>query len=173
MNFEPLKGFRLLTNNYISDGGGRYIFGQAPDVIARADGSLSPIHSGSTLDGFELTQHNTLLFFYYGGIYIEKNTAIDTGKTTPGIGYGYPGSGTGQNRTIQELTFGINQTIWKSPKFGAVNFIGQYEYNLRDPWYTAPGQPRECQHEPGVLGSSLHASRLGSNFRTLCPVNTV
>ena len=41
-----VKNFRLIINNYWSDGGGRYMFGQAPDVIVRADGSLSPIHAG-------------------------------------------------------------------------------------------------------------------------------
>ena len=89
LHVEPVKGFRLLTNNFWSDGGGRYIFGQAPDVIAHADGSLSPVHSGSTVTGFEFTQKKTLIYAYYGGIYIMRNTAIDTGKTTPTLGYGY------------------------------------------------------------------------------------
>ena len=70
---------------------------------------------------------------YYGGIYIVRNTAIDTGKTTPTLGYGYSGSSSGQNRSIQEITFGFNQTIWKDAKWGAVNFMGQYSYLLRDP----------------------------------------
>jgi hypothetical protein len=30
LNVEVAKGFRLLTNNYYSQGGGRYLFGQAP-----------------------------------------------------------------------------------------------------------------------------------------------
>ena len=29
---EVVNGFRLLTNNYWSDGGGRYIYGEAPDL---------------------------------------------------------------------------------------------------------------------------------------------
>jgi len=143
LHVEPLKGFRLLTNNYWSDAGGRYIFGQAPDVIVHADGTLSPVHSGSTVSGFEFTHRNTLIYGYYGGIYIMRNTSIDAGKTTPGIGYGYSGSGSGQNRSIQEISFGFNQTIWKDAKWGAVNFMGQYEYLVRNPWYVnfATGQP--------------------------------
>jgi len=62
-----VQGFRVLTNNFWSDGGGRYIFGQAPDLIARANGSISPIHTGSTVSGFEYTHKNTLLYSYYGG----------------------------------------------------------------------------------------------------------
>jgi len=143
LHVEPIKGFRLLTNNFWSAGGGRYIFGQAPDVIAHADGSISPVHSGSTVTGFEITQKKTLIYGYYGGIYIMRNTAIDTGKTAPTLGYGYSGSGSGQNRAIQEISFGFNQTIWKDAKWGAVNFMGQYEYLVRNPWYVnyATGQP--------------------------------
>jgi hypothetical protein len=143
LHVEPVKGFRLLTNNFWSDGGGRYIFGQAPDLIAHANGSISLVHSGSTVSGFELTEKKTMIYGYYGGIYIMRNTAIDTGKTTPTLGYGYSGSSSGQNRSIQEITFGFNQTIWKDAKWGAVNFMGQYSYLLRDPWYVnfATGQP--------------------------------
>jgi len=143
LHVEPFKGFRILTNNFWSAGGGRYIFGQAPDLIAHADGSLSLVHSGSTVTGFEFTQKKSMIYAYYGGIYIMRNTAIDAGKTTPTLGYGYSGSGTGQNRAIQELTFGFNQTIWKDAKWGAVNFMGQYSYLVRDPWYVnyATGQP--------------------------------
>jgi hypothetical protein len=143
LHVEPVKGFRLLTNNFWGAGVGRYIFGQAPDVIVHADGSLSPVHSGSTVTGFEFTQKKTLIYAYYGGIYIMRNTAIDIGKTTPTLGYGYSGAASGQNRSIQEITFGFNQTIWKDAKWGAVNFMGQYSYVVRDPWYVnfATGQP--------------------------------
>ena len=41
LHVEIFKGFRLLTNNFWSDGGGRYIFGQAPDLVANADGSIT------------------------------------------------------------------------------------------------------------------------------------
>ena len=141
LNFhvEPFKGFRLLTNNFWSDGGGRYIFGQAPDLIAHADGSISLIHASSTVTGFEETYKKTMIYAYYGGIYVGRNVAIDTnGKP---VGYGYTGSSASQNRTIQEATFGFNQTIWKNAKYGALNFMGQYSYLTRSPWYVASGQP--------------------------------
>jgi hypothetical protein len=143
LHVEPVKGFRILTNNFWSDGGGRYIFGQAPDMIVHADGSISLVHSGSTASGIEITQKKTLLYAYYSGIYVMRNTAIDTGKTVAALGYGYSGSSSGQNRAIQQVTFGFNQTIWKDAKWGAVNFMGQYAYLLRDPWYVnfATGQP--------------------------------
>ena len=142
INAEIFKNFRLISTNYWSDGGGRYLFGQAPDVIVRADGTLSPIHAGGTVDGFEARIKNWLLYAYYGGIYIEKNTAIDLGATGTRIGYGYPTSANSQNRAINEITFGFNQTIWANPRYGAINAMGQYEYLTRDPWYVAVGAPK-------------------------------
>ena len=136
---ELFKGFRVVTNNFLSDGGGRYIYGQAPDLIAHADGSISLIHATSTVSGFEYTHKKTMIYAYYGGLYIGRNVAIDTnGKP---VGYGYTGSAAGQNRAIQEATFGFNQTIWKDAKYGALNFMGQYSYLTRSPWYVASGQP--------------------------------
>src|SRR5204862_637056 len=44
-NVEIFKNVRLVTNNYYSDGGGRYIFGQAPDLIIRGDGRPSLVHA--------------------------------------------------------------------------------------------------------------------------------
>ena len=138
LNFELFKGFRVLTNNFVSDGGGRFIFGQAPDLIARADGSPSPIHADSTASGFEYSNKNTLLYAYYGGLYVGRNVTIDlTGKP---VGYGYAGSPAGQNRAVQEGTFGFNQTLWKDAKYGALNFMGQYSYLTRNPWAVASGQ---------------------------------
>jgi uncharacterized coiled-coil protein SlyX len=154
LNVELFKGFRLLTNNFASDGGGRYIFGQVPDLIAKADGSLSLIHADSTVSGFEYTHRNTMLYAYYGGIYAGRNFTIVPISTTSGtppvtttkltpFGYGYTGASSAQNRAIQEATFGFNQTIWKDAKWGAVNFMGQYSYLVRDPWYVnfATSQP--------------------------------
>lgn len=138
-NFEVAKGVRIIENAYWSDGGGRYIFGQAPDLIARADGSLSLIRAGSTVLGFEATHKNTLFYGYYGGMYVGRNSALDTnGKL---VGYGYTGSASSNNRTIQEATFGMSNTFWKDPKYGALQLMFQYSYLQRNPWYVAAGQP--------------------------------
>ncbi|HEX5228234.1 MAG TPA: hypothetical protein VFW44_11015 [Bryobacteraceae bacterium] len=135
-NFQLWPGFRLIENAYWSDGGGRYIFGLAPDAAITSNGDLSLIHSGSTVDGFEWTFHNTLIYAYYGGIYIQRNVQIDTtGKTPALVGWGYTGAPSNQNRIIQELTFGFNQTIWRDAKYGALNFMAQYSYDTRSPWY--------------------------------------
>jgi hypothetical protein len=140
LNVEVFKGFRLLTNNYWSDGGGRWIFGQAPDLIVRSDGSLSPVHSGSTVSGFEFTSKNTLVYAYYGGVYIGRNSTLDA-TANKLVGYGYPGSPNSQNRSIQEGTLGFTQTFWKDAKYGSLSLMGQYSYLVRNPWVVAPGSP--------------------------------
>ena len=58
------------------------------------------------------------------------------------VGYGFKGSANSQNRTVQEITLGFNQTIWKDAKYGAINFMGQYEYLMRRPWYVALNTPK-------------------------------
>jgi hypothetical protein len=153
LNFEVFNGFRLFTNNFWSDGGGRYIFGQAPDLIARADGSLSLIHADSTVTGIEYTHKNALLYAYYGGLYVGRNFAIvpvttgtppkTTTKLTP-FGYGYTGSPAGQNRAVQEGTLGFAQVFWRDAKYGALTFMGQYSYLIRSPWFVATNQPKDA-----------------------------
>ena len=141
-NFEIVKNFRLITNNYWSDGGGRYLFGTAPDLVLRSNGAISPIHAGGINAGFEATMKNTLWFAYYGGIYIGRDVSIDTNGGL--IGYGYRGSANNNNRSIQEGTFGLVQTFWKDPKYGALSLIAQYEFANRNPWFVAAGTPKSA-----------------------------
>jgi hypothetical protein len=158
LNLEIFKNFRLISNNYISDGGGRYIFGQAPDLVIRGDGSPSLVHSYSTIQGFEAqAAKNTLLYFYYGGVYIGKNVIIDPANGKP-VGYGFAGSGTGANRNVQEITGGLTQTFWRDPKYGGLQFMFQYSYELRHPWSVATGQPADT-----------HTNAVFLNLRYLFP----
>lgn len=148
-NVMLFKGFRLIANTYYSDGGGRYIFGEVPDFVVRTDGSPSPIHAGSTVDGFEYTHGNSFFYAYYGGTYVQPNVVIDTtGKL---VGYGYAGSPSSHNRLISEGTIGFNQTMWKDARFGALNLMGQYSYLTRDPWAVALGNPRQALTNMGFL----------------------
>jgi len=157
-NLEVAPNLRLVTNNYWSDGGGRYLFGNAPDVVVRADGNISAIHSGGFVEGFEaVIKKNTLLYAYYGNIYVGRNVSIDANGTSL-VGYGYKGSANSQNRTIQEVAFGFNQTFWKDPKYGALNFMGQYQYLMRNPWYVALNAPK-----------ATHDNTIFFNFRYTLP----
>jgi hypothetical protein len=157
LNLGVAGGLRLISNNYWSDGGGRYIFGQAPDLIVRSDGSPSLVHSGSTVDGFEFTHGNDTIAAYYGMVYISRNVAIDTNGCAVGWGF-YPmtagstrcaGSSSGQNRSIQEGSINYNHTFWKSPRYGALTVYFQYSYLTRNPWYVAPGAPSNANASMG------------------------
>jgi hypothetical protein len=147
-NFQLFKGFRLIDNNFWSAGGGRYIFGQAPDFVIRPNGSLSLVHSASTVAGFEATAGKTVIYSYYGGVYIAKNLAYDTtGKL---IGYG-PISSDGQNRAIQEFTFGTNTTLARDPRWGALNLMFQYSYLQRNPWLVTGTAPSNASLSMGFV----------------------
>ncbi len=148
LNVELFKNFRLVTNNYWSNGGGRYIFGQAPDFILRSDGSISLVHSGSTVTGFEATVGKTLFYGYYGGVYIGRNLALDTNGAK--IGYG-PIASDGQNRSIQEGTFGTNTTLMRDPRWGAINLMFQYSYLQRNPWLVTGTAPSDAHVHMGFF----------------------
>ncbi len=139
INGAVTKNFLLISTNFWDDGEGRYLFGEAPDIVVAANGSLHPLHSAASIDGFETTLGKTLLYAYYGGIYIDRSVMVDANGTSL-IGYGYKGSS--QNRSINEITFGFNQTFWKDPRYGAVNFMGQYEWLDRELWYNASTAPK-------------------------------
>lgn len=162
-NLELFEGFRLISANFYGAGIGRYIFGQAPDVIVQADGSLKAVQAGSTVSGIEYGNGGTLLFGYYGGIYIRRTEGPATvgGECTDAsscVGYGFPGSPAGQNKMIQEATVGFNQDFWKDPKYGALVLIGQYSYLQRNPWSYVTGQP-----------SNAHLHMVFLNLRYVLP----
>lgn len=140
-NFEVVKNFRLIENFFWSDGEGRYLFGLAPNFIIEANGNPSLVHSGSTVDGFEWALGKSSIYGYYGGVYVGRDTALDANGTTL-IGYGYKGSPNSQNRTMQEATIGITQTLFRDPKYGQVSVYLDYAYFFRYPWYVAPNSPK-------------------------------
>jgi hypothetical protein len=148
VNVALTKSLRVITANYYNDGTGRYIFGAAPNFIIRADGSPSLVHSASTVSGFEASIKNWAPYIYYGGAYIDRNTAFDANGTTH-IGYGFPGSANGQNRSIQEITGGWTHTIWRDGKYGALQWMAQYAFFFRNPWSVSPGAPKNA-HETAV-----------------------
>ena len=89
-----------------------------------------------------------MFYAYYGGVYIGKNLAIDaTGKT---VGYG-PIASDGQNRAIQEATFGANFTLAKDANWGALNLMFQYSYLQRNPWLAVAPAPSNASLSMGFV----------------------
>ena len=148
INAELVKNLRVVTNNFWGDGTGRYLFGAAPNFIVRADGSPSLVHAASTVSGFEATIKSFQPYIYYGGVYVGRNSAFDANGTAR-IGYGYTGSPNSQNRSIQEITLGWTHTLWRDGKYGALQWMGQYAYFFRNPWYVAPNSPKNA-HETAL-----------------------
>jgi hypothetical protein len=176
-NFELVKNLHAILNTFYNDGGGRYIFALGPQFIVDRDinGVYQPVmeHSGSGIAGFEYQINKaTMLYGYYGAAYFSHNFGIDcfvqpipegspAGTTaacnqTPSskasyIGYGYPGSPNNQNKSIQEGTFGVVQTFWKDPHYGALSLITQYSYVTRAPWFVATGTPKNAHMSMGYV----------------------
>jgi len=156
LNFEVLKNFRLIANTFYGEGGGRYIGGLGPDLVVRPDGTISPVHAGSGVGGFEWQIHPRFLIDgYYSGAYFARNFGLLASTATPTpkcdgvsgftcIGFGFPGSANTNNRAIQEGTFGFTQTLWESPEHGKLQFITQSSYVVRSPWSVAPGSPKNA-----------------------------
>ncbi|HEV2499911.1 MAG TPA: hypothetical protein VGY31_10065 [Terriglobia bacterium] len=146
-NLELFKNFHLVESSFYSSGGGRYIYGLAPDFVIRDDGSPSLVQADSGIGGFEYqATPKTMFYGYYGGAYIGRNIALaltSKGTYSP-VGYGYTGSSSSDNRAIQEGTFGVIQTFWKNAHYGALQLITQYSYLTRAPWYVAPGSPKNA-----------------------------
>ena len=158
------KNIHYVSTMFFSSGGGRYIFGQAPDVAVDVDGTLRLIRSFSTVQGIEAqVRPTTLLYAYYGGMYATRNSFTDITSSLavkPTIGFGGPNEAgaTAQNRSIQEGTFGFNQTIWKDDKYGALNFMGQASYLTRSPWFVPAGAPKDGHTFMIFLISPVHVA---------------
>jgi hypothetical protein len=140
-SFEIVKGLRLVLDGYASSGGGRYIGGLVPDVIVRADGTISPITSYSWVSGFEIAPSKaTGLYAYFSGLYGLRNTAVDL--TGSFIGWGYPGASNAADRVVEQATGGYSRVLWKHENLGSVQFGIQYAYVWLQPWASGTGPTR-------------------------------
>lgn len=156
LNFELFKNFRLIANSFYGEGGSRYIGGLGPDLVVMPDGSLSAVHSGSGVAGFEWQLTPRFLFDgYYSGAYFQRNFGWLASNVVPAprcdgisgftcVGFGYPGSANTNNRAIQEGTFGFTHTLWGSPEYGKLQIITQSSYVVRSPWSVASGSPKNA-----------------------------
>ena len=173
INFELLKGFRIVANGIWGDGDGRYLIGFGPQAVVvpvngsgatctiagpiavGCDAKLSMVHAGGTIVGSELQAGKKTLFgFYYGGFYYQRNSFPDitsTLATQPFIGFGGPNSPNSNNRAIQEGSIDWTQTFWKNPQYGAVQLVTQTSYVTRAPWFVPAGAPKNAHLMMGYV----------------------
>lgn len=148
MNFDVFHNFRFLVNALYGTGGGHYMIGLGPNAVVRPDGSLSLVHSGMGLAGFEYQPTAKTLFgLYYGATYFQRNAFLDTSagaKPNTIIGFGGLGSAGTNNRSLQQPTFDWTQTFWRNPQYGAIQLVTQTSYLTRSPWFVAPGTPKNA-----------------------------
>jgi len=153
-NYELFKNFHFIENAYWSDGGGRYMLGLEPDFVVRPANSagvytISPVHSGSGLLGFEWQASPKLIFYgYYSGVYADRDDFKVAANTVCGAsgycGFGFPGSSNATNRDIQESTVGISRIFWHKPELGKLMVSTQVSYLTRNPWSVASGTPNQA-----------------------------
>jgi hypothetical protein len=159
MNLELVKNFHFIGTAFWSDGGGRYLFGQGPDLVVSQATTASPflpvpLKADSSILGFEWqATPKSMLYGYYGGDYFGKSVYQDPSSGTEKlVGYGYEFLDAGeaasvaqsQNRSIQEGTIGWVQTFFKNPNYGAFSMITQGSYLSRNPWYVATGTAKDA-----------------------------
>src|SRR4051812_24292007 len=138
--FELVKGISVIGTTMVSDGGGRYMIGQAPDFIVNADASITTVGSTSGMVRVEAqVKPPTMVFGYYGTVRVDQVLASDAGKP---IGYGVPGA-TNANRRIDETTAGFNHAFFRDPPYGTMQLIVQYSYVKRTPWSVPEGTPTD------------------------------
>ncbi len=166
-NYELRPKLLLLGNAFWSDGGAHYLVATGPQLVVRpnlagTDVSLSMVHAGSGSAGIEwIASEKEAFAVYYGADYYGRNFFPDTTNTAhPGtiIGFGGPGSPNTNNRAIQQVSFDWLQTLWKNPRYGALQSYVQYSYLTRAPWYVAPGDPKNA-----------HLSMVYFGFRYVLP----
>jgi hypothetical protein len=153
-NIELFHNFHLFENAFWSDGGGRYVLGLEPDFVVRPANSagvytISPVHTGSALVGYEWQAAPTVtLFGYYSGVYAGRNDSKVAPNTSCGslgyCGFGFPGSSNASNREIEEATLGASHKFWHSPEIGTLLLSAQVSYLTRAPWAVAPGSPESA-----------------------------
>jgi hypothetical protein len=151
------KNLQIYTNNFYSDGGGRYIFGQGPDLVIRFDGSPSLVHSMSTQDGIQYRVTPKWEFFSsYGGAYFRRNVVAEPSGAQ--AGFGSAGAPNNQNRSLQEVSVGFTHEIWQSESSGKLQAAMQYSWLIRRPWFVPSGNP-----------ASASVSMLFFNLRYVLP----
>jgi hypothetical protein len=162
-NVDVIKDrLKVVASGFVTDGGGRYIFGLGPDAVVRPNGDNALVHASSGVVGLEgKIFKNTQVAGYWGTAYFARQAFPD--PTNPAVllfpiacdgknltffrcaGFGAGGnSPNSANRLLQEATFDLIQTIWKNKQYGALQVLTQYSWVNRAPWFVPLGAPKDA-----------------------------
>jgi hypothetical protein len=132
---NPTKSTKVFGQTAVGSGLGRYIGGMVPDAAFRSDGSISLIDTSSWVGGVEQSLTDRVsVAGYFSGVTTDGNYFTDLDGHA--IGFGYPGSSSSNNRTIQEVTATGAYQIVKTPDRGSVQFNAQLSWLTREPLST-------------------------------------
>lgn len=160
---EPVPNFRIVLNNYFSDGSGRYIANtNLPDFIVNPDGSMSTVSTWAGIYGAEVTVKKSLIYGYYSQAHADPLTTFDANGTTP-IGFGVPNSQTA-NKKVEEDTIGLTHTLFRDPKIGGLQLMLQYSYVKRTAFSAPTTLPTGTPP-----GTTANTNMFYFNFRYLLP----
>jgi hypothetical protein len=116
-----LRNFHLMANTFYGAGNGRYIAALGPDAIVKADGTLSPLHSGSGVAGSEYQVTPRFEFdTYYSCPYFHSTTPECDGVS----GFtcvGFPGSANTNNSHFRKGPSGLPRRSWGARTTGSCN----------------------------------------------------
>ncbi len=150
MNLQVALRLHMIVTGFWSDGGGRYIGGLGPAfVVAQIGNKISPftaqlLHSGSGIATAEWQASRAMMLsLTYSEAYFARASSRDP-STGALVGYGFAGSANSNNRVLREGSVATQTTLWKQPGYGSVQVITQSSYILRNPWYVAPGAPKDA-----------------------------
>lgn len=135
------KRVNIIETFTYGNGIGRYFFGQGPNSIVNYLGRPTNVKAMGGIAGAELALTKATTFYtYWGQDYFGRALTYDPFNHVF-VGYGCATVKNGcsaNNRSIQEATFGIQQTLWKDPRYGALAVFGQYSYLDRYLWVGNP-----------------------------------
>ena len=143
------KALTLVGTGYYGLGGGRYIGGNSPDFVVEGPAlqgafRIGLLKSASTLLGAEwaVAPFDTVSAYWST---VASGRRFSQQANGAYVGYGYPGSPSTNNRSIEEFTLSNTYTFWRSPAYGALQVIAQVSDVERAPWYQAPGTPPRAE----------------------------
>ena len=139
--FELAKGVHAIGTTLVSDGGGRYMIGQAPDFIVNADASITTIGSTSGMAGDrgagEADHDAVRLLRYRAGSIRGRLGRREAYRLR------HSRRDRRQPRHRRRRRWASTMPSSARPRYGSMQLIAQYSYVKRTPWSVPDGTPTQ------------------------------